>query len=87
MARFSAQEHDVSAAIGKVGAQIAYEGSVREEGNRIRVTARIIDPAGFQLWTQRFDTEADSHTLFIIEEQIASALSIGFDIVFGDSRR
>jgi TolB-like protein len=86
MAHFSAQEHDVSVAIGKVGAQIAYEGSVREERNHIRVTARIIDPAGFQLWTQRFDAEADSRTLFTIEEQIASALSIGFDILFGPSR-
>jgi TolB-like protein len=86
MAHFNAQEQDVTAAMSKVGAQIAYEGSVRQEGNHIRVTARIIDPAGFQLWTQRFDAEADSHTLFIIEEQIASALSVGCDVLFGHSR-
>jgi TolB-like protein len=87
MAHFSAQEHDVAAAMSKVGAQIAYEGSVREADNHIRVTARIVDAAGLQLWTQRFDAEADSHTLFTIEEQVASALSFGFDVLFGHSRR
>jgi TolB-like protein len=85
MEHFNAQEHDVAVAMSKVGAQIAFEGSVREEGNHIRVTARIIDAAGFQLWAKRFDAEADSHNLFSIEEQIASALSVGFDTLFGNS--
>jgi adenylate cyclase len=84
MAHFSAQAHDVAAAMSKVGAQIAFEGSVREEGNHIRVTARIVDVAGFQLWAKRFDADADSNTLFTIEEQIASALSVGFHALFGD---
>jgi TolB-like protein len=87
MAHFSAQEHDVAAAMSKVGAQIAFEGSVREDGNHIRVTARIVDAAGFQLWAMRFDADADSQSLFTIEEQIASALSVGFDALFGDSQR
>ena len=87
MAHFSAQEHDVAAAMSKVGAQIAYEGSVREEGNHIRVTATIVDAEGFQLWAKRFDAEADSHTPFAIEEEIASALSVGFDTLFGQSPR
>lgn len=86
-AHFMAQEHDVVAAIRSVGAQIAYEGSVREQDNHIRVTARVVDAAGFQLWTKRFDAEAASNTLFTIEEQIASALSVGFHILFGDSQR
>jgi len=87
MAHLSAQEHDVAAAMSKVGAQIAFEGSVREEGNHIRVTARIVDAAGFQLWAKRFDAEGDSDTLFTIEEQIASALSAGFDVLFSNSQR
>ena len=87
MAYFNAQEHDVAAAMSRVGAQIAYEGSVREEGNHIRVTATIVDATGFQLWTKRFDAEAGTLTMFTIEEQIASALSLGFDVLFGDSRR
>ena len=82
MAHFSAQEHDVAAAMSKVGAQIAYEGSVRQEANHIRVTATIVDAAGIQLWAKRFDTEADSQTVFSTEEEIASALSIGIEFLF-----
>jgi TolB-like protein len=83
MAHFSAQEHDLGAAMSKVGAQIAYEGSVREEANHIRVTATIVDAAGFQLWAKRFDTEPDSQNVFITEEEIASALSVGIEVLFG----
>ena len=83
MAYFSAREHDVASAMSKVGAQIAYEGSVREEGNHIRVTATIVDAAGFQVWTKRLDADLESQTLFAIEEQIASALSLGFNVLFG----
>jgi TolB-like protein len=83
MAHFSAQEHDLAAAMSKVGAQIAYEGSVREEANHIRVTATIVDAAGFQLWAKRFDTEPDSQNVFIAEEEIASALSVGIEVLFG----
>jgi TolB-like protein len=86
MAYFSAREHDVASAMSKVGAQIAYEGSVREEGNHIRVTATIVDAAGFQVWTKRLDADLESQTLFAIEEQIASALSGGFNVLFGHSQ-
>jgi TolB-like protein len=87
MAHFSAQEHDVAAAMSKVGAQIAFEGSVREESNHIRVTARIVDAAGFQLWAKRLDAEGGSESFFTIEEQIASALTTGLDSLFVDSQR
>jgi TolB-like protein len=85
-AHFCGQQSDPAVAMSKVGAQIAFEGSVREEGNRIRVTARIVDAAGFQLWTMRLDALADAQRSFAIEEKIASALSVGFDALLGNSR-
>jgi TolB-like protein len=87
MEHFCAREQDVATAMSKVGAQIAFEGSVRDDGNRVRVTARIVDAAGFQLWAARFDADTDAQTLFTIEEQIASALSAGFDALFGEPQR
>ena len=60
------------------GAQIAFEGSVRQEDDCIRVTGRIVDAAGFHLWTTRVDAPAGMDAMFLIEEQIASALSAGF---------
>jgi TolB-like protein len=84
-AHFSSQQSDPALVMSKLGAKIAFEGSVREEGNRIRVTARIVDAAGFQLWTMRLDALADAHRSFAIEEKIASSLSMGFDALRGHS--
>ena len=87
IACLNAQEHDLDGAMSKVGAQIAYEGSVRAEGTRLRVTARIVDATGLQLWVKRVDADTRSETSFAVEEQIASVLSAGFDALFGQSHR
>jgi TolB-like protein/tetratricopeptide (TPR) repeat protein len=58
----------------KLRVQILFEGTVREEGNRIRVTGRIVNADGFQLWSQRLDSEADAAEEFEMQEQFASAL-------------
>jgi TolB-like protein len=72
---------DVTATIKNLGAQMAFEGSARVEGTRLRVTARIVDATGVPLWIKRIDTEIETETSFAIEENIASALSAGFDVV------
>ena len=68
------QVSDIPALAQKLGVQIVFEGTVREEGGRIRVTARIVNADAFQLWSQRFEAEADPASLFKVQEQIASAL-------------
>ncbi len=70
------QTSDVAALARKLGVQIVFEGTVREEARHIRVTARIVNADGFQIWTQRFDANADidSSSQFTIEKQFASAL-------------
>lgn len=67
-------QSDVPGLARKLGAQIVFEGTVREEGNRMRVTASIVSADGFQLWSQRLEAEADSSNLFSMQEQFASAL-------------
>jgi len=47
---------------------------VRVEGSRVRVTSRMVNADGFQLWSQRFDAEADPSSIFTVQEQFASAL-------------
>jgi TolB-like protein/tetratricopeptide (TPR) repeat protein len=74
VAQLSAQAFDVPALAQKLGVQIVFEGTVREENSRIRVTARVVNSNGFQIWSQRFETEPDSEGLFRVTEQIASAL-------------
>ena len=74
MAQLGTQASDIPALAQKLGVQIVFEGTVREEGSRVRVTSRIVNADGFQLWSQRFDAEPDPKSLFKVQEQIASAL-------------
>ena len=74
IAHLGAQSSDVPSLARKLGVQVIFEGTVREEGNLVRVTARIVNSDGFQLWSQRLDAEADSSSRFTIQEQFASAL-------------
>ena len=49
------------------------EGSVRREGNRVRVTAELIDaPNGFTLWSEKFDREM--HGIFALQDEITRAI-------------
>jgi len=46
------------------------EGSVRKSGNRLRITAQLIDAEqGFHLWSESFDREM--RDIFVIQEEIA----------------
>ncbi len=74
IAQLGAQAADVPGLAQKLGVQIVFEGTVREEANRLRVTGRIVNADGFQLWSQRLDAEADSATMFDVQQQFASAL-------------
>ena len=53
----------------ELGVHYFVEGSVRRAGNRIRVTARLIDPwTGAQLWGERFDR--DMTDIFEVQDEI-----------------
>jgi len=74
IAQLASQVSDIPALAQRLGVQIVFEGSVRVEGNRVRVTSRMVNADGFQLWSQRFDAEADPSAIFTVQEQFASAL-------------
>jgi len=56
--------------------QIVFEGTVREDNNQLRITSRVVSADGFLIWSERFETDPDTHSLFRVSEKIASA-SIG----------
>jgi TolB-like protein/Tfp pilus assembly protein PilF len=50
------------------------EGSVRTSGNRIRLTAQLINVAdGYHIWSQNYDRELDD--IFAIQDEIASSIA------------
>ena len=74
LAKLDSQAYDLQALVEKLGVQIVFEGTVREEGTRVRITSRVVKSDGFQIWSQRFEAEAETSSLFTLQEQVASAL-------------
>lgn len=63
-----------SAAIGRqLNVAAILEGSVRRQGDRTKITARLIKAEdGFQLWSETFDTQVND--LFLVEEEVGRAV-------------
>jgi serine/threonine protein kinase len=83
---FRGKEQDIAkiAKVLRVGAIL--EGSVRKSGNRIRVTAQLIDVVdGYQLWAQRYDRELED--VFAVQDEIAHAITKALEVqLFGNAR-
>ena len=57
------------------GVRYVLEGSVRKAGNRVRVTAQLIDAAtGHHLWADRYDRELDD--VFEVQDEITQQIIV-----------
>ncbi len=57
----------------KLGVRYLLQGSVRRDSNQVRVTARLLDATGFQVWSQTFDRKLEG--IFVIQSEIAATVS------------
>ena len=58
----------------KLGVNTVLEGSIRKSGNRLRITAQLINVHdGFHLWSEKYDREIDD--IFAIQDEIALAIT------------
>lgn len=65
---------DVREAAKQLGVRYVLEGSVRKSGNRIRITAQLIDAQdGTHLWAERYDRAMDD--IFAIQDEITLVLA------------
>ncbi|HUX85248.1 MAG TPA: adenylate/guanylate cyclase domain-containing protein, partial [Chitinophagaceae bacterium] len=72
--QFKGKNHDLRGVGEKLGVSTVLEGSVRKQGNRLRVTAQLINVEdGFNLWSERYDRNMDD--IFAIQEDIALAIT------------
>jgi serine/threonine protein kinase len=79
---FKGQNTDVRKIAEALGVTNILEGSVRRAGNRIRVTAQLIDAAdGSHLWSERIDR--DLADIFAIQDEIAQAIASALRIKLG----
>ena len=71
---FKGKNEDIRRIADALGVTNILEGSVRRAGNRIRVTAQLIQAAdGSHLWSQRYDREMSD--IFAVQDEIAAAIA------------
>jgi len=70
--QFKGKNEDLRDVGRKLGVANVLEGSVRRDGNHVRITAELIKADdGFQLWSQTYDREIKD--IFAVEDEIAVA--------------
>ena len=70
---FKGKDVDIRDIGRKLNVETVLEGSVRKVGNRLRVTAQLINAAdGFHLWSNRFDREMED--IFAIQDDITLSI-------------
>ncbi len=70
---FKGKEADVRQIGEKLGVSSVLEGSVRKVGNRVRITAPLINVAdGYHLWSETYDRQLED--VFAIQDEISRAI-------------
>jgi serine/threonine-protein kinase len=71
---FRGKEQDITVIANALKVRTILEGSVRRAGNRIRVTAQLINAAeGYHVWSERYDRELTD--VFAVQDEIAAAIA------------
>jgi TolB-like protein len=72
--QFKGSKKDLREVGEKLGVGNVLEGSVRKQGNRLRITAQLINVEdGFHLWSEKYDRNMDD--IFAIQDEIALAIT------------
>jgi adenylate cyclase len=71
---YKGQAVDVKRVARELGVRYVLEGSVRKGGNRVRVTAQLIDPtSGAHIWAERYDR--DLSDIFAVQDEITASVA------------
>jgi serine/threonine-protein kinase len=68
--RYRGEDTDIKAAAAEMNVATILEGSVRSQGDQLRITAQLINAAdGFHIWSETFDS--DLSDVFGVQEEIS----------------
>ncbi|MEE8372098.1 MAG: hypothetical protein V3R73_08080, partial [Sphingomonadales bacterium] len=71
---FKGADRDITEIAASLNANIILEGSVRKGGNRVRITAQLIDAkTGLHLWSDTYDRELTD--IFAVQDEISKAIA------------
>ena len=84
--QFKGKNIDLREVGEKLGVHTVLEGSVRKQGNMLRVTVQLINvDDGFHLWSERYDRKMDD--IFAIQDEIAYAITEKLKVTFFKNER
>ena len=72
----------------ELGVRYVLEGSVRKAGNRVRITAQLVDAqSGHHLWAERYDRELED--LFAVQDEITLEIvtALNVTLISGEQAR
>jgi tetratricopeptide (TPR) repeat protein len=79
---FKEQNADIGAIAQRLAVSHVLEGSVRKSGERVRITAQLIDAStSAHVWSDTFDR--DVHDVFGVQREIASAVADALHVTLG----
>ena len=79
--RFKGQKEDSRSIGEKLGVSTLLEGTVRKNGDRVRIVAELVNAAdGSELWSGTFDRELKD--IFAVQAEIAKAVATSLELAF-----
>ena len=84
--RFKDRKEEPRAIGEKLGVSTLLDGTVRKQGDRVRIVAELVNAAdGIQLWTQTFDRQLKD--IFAVQEEIARAVAESLKVTLLGSQK
>lgn len=76
---FKGRPLKVQEVVGELGVRYVLEGSVQKVGERVRVTAQLIEAiSGHHLWAERYDRNLDD--LFAMQDEITLNIAVALQV-------
>jgi TolB-like protein/Flp pilus assembly protein TadD len=83
---FKGTNEDIRQVGKKLDVSTVLEGSVRKAGNKLRITAQLVNVAdGYQLWSQRYDR--DMEDVFAIQDEIAQNIVKALRVILSEDEK
>ena len=83
--RFKDQNQDSKVIGQKLGVSTLLEGTIRKQGDRVRIVAELVNAAdGSELWSRTFDRELKD--IFAVQAEIAQAVATSLELTFANAK-
>jgi serine/threonine protein kinase/TolA-binding protein len=84
--QYKAQSADVREIGRKLDVSAILEGSVRKSGNRLRITAQLVNVEdGYRLWSERYDRQLED--VFAIQDEISESIVKALEVTLSPKER